>query len=611
MRRRRAKIISVSFRSLAAFDYGYPGLSGNSVTLLLPDASAAAGSAGLLTICGTRPVLVGNPLCAPLPDVCMSPEPAREGRGRSPGNAAAASRARSLMSISSSTSSRIMGAVIQCHDARRSDGMGKKKKRARRFLRTEEQLPAARATDIRPAGSAPDPSAPHPRPAFLKFRTGPERWDSLIPESQVQHALDEVKDFATTDMDRGGPERWTYRMLQEPALTEELKRLAQPQTIGRTDAVTLQPCRSWHYRSQDRYKVEEWVLPGGIWTYAAVFDGHMNFDTVEHISAALGPYVKSSLAAALRSRHTPSALPKLVSGILEQSLSHIDSALVSDFLAIFPSAEPEALRRHDPSRIKQLLNDTSSENAGYLRTARAFGGTTALVTLADPTKSHLWVANVGDCIAVMGEKDAAGNWRGTVINSIHNGSNPGELERIRSEHPEETDCTWNDRVLGFLAPTRAIGDAWLKLPAVYAELVFKHLEADWLSAEVMEAHVPRIRTPPYLSSTPDVYHIPLRNHNAQTSGAETSPRILILCSDGLSDLYDGYSFQDMAEEWTQLVGRVLDSKPGPGTERTNLALSLLREAIGGSDTQLVSRNLTVEMEERWMDDTTIVVQRLP
>ncbi|KAJ3003917.1 hypothetical protein NUW54_g5061 [Trametes sanguinea] len=90
------------------------------------------------------------------------PEPAREGRGRSPGNAAAASRARSLMSISSSTSSRIMGAVIQCHDARRSDGMGKKKKRARRFLRTEEQLPAARATDICPAGSAPDPSAPHP-----------------------------------------------------------------------------------------------------------------------------------------------------------------------------------------------------------------------------------------------------------------------------------------------------------------------------------------------------------------------------------------------------------------------------------------------------------------
>ncbi|CDO76720.1 hypothetical protein BN946_scf184796.g14 [Trametes cinnabarina] len=433
---------------------------------------------------------------------------------------------------------------------------------------------------------------------------------SPASDSQVQNALDEVKDFATTDMDRGGPERWTYRMLQEPALTEQLKKLAQPRSIGRTDAVSLQPCRTWHYRSQDRYDVEDWALPDGTWTYAAVFDGHMNFDTVEHVSAALGPYVKTSLAAALRSRPSPSALPTLVTGILEQSLAHIDSALVSDFLTIFPSAEPEALRRHDPSRMKQLINDISSEKAGYFRTARAFGGTTALVTLVDPTKSHLWVANVGDCIAVMGQKDAAGNWRGTVINSIHNGSNPGELERIRSEHPEEADCTWNDRVLGFLAPTRAIGDAWLKLPAVYAELVFKHLNAEWLSAEVMEAHVPRIRTPPYLSSKPDVYHVRLQKEGSLPSRADArSPRILILCSDGLSDLYDGYSFQDMADEWTQVVGRELDSNAGPGIERKNLALSLLREAIGGSDAQLVSRNLTVEMEERWMDDTTIVVQR--
>ncbi|KAI0356170.1 protein serine/threonine phosphatase 2C [Trametes cingulata] len=429
-------------------------------------------------------------------------------------------------------------------------------------------------------------------------------------ESQQQRTLDEVKDFATTDMDRGGPERWTYRMLQEPALGKELTRLATPHTMGDVDAVSLQPCKSWHYRSQDRHKVEEWALPDGSWTYAAVFDGHMNHDTVDHISAALGPYLKDSLAAALRSRPSSSALPSLVSGIVKHALEYLDGRLVSDFLNLFPSTEPQKLRALEASRVKQLLRDTSGENSGYRRTARAFGGTTALVSLVDPTKSHLWVGNVGDCVAALGQKDAAGKWRGTVINSIHNGSNPGELERIRSEHPEETDCTWNNRVLGFLAPTRALGDAWLKLPAIYAEMVFKHLEADWLSAEVMEPHVPRIRTPPYLSNTPDVYHIPLRNEVSQMRGNTASPRILILCSDGLSDLYDGYSFQDMAEEWVQVVGQKFDAMAGPHGDRTNLALSLLREAIGGSDTQLVSRNLTVEMDERWMDDTTIIVQRL-
>ena len=94
-------------------------------------------------------------------------------------------------------------------------------------------------------------------------------------ESQQQRTLDEVKDFATTDMDRGGPERWTYRMLQEPALTEELMHLSAPQTLGGVDAASLQPCRTWHYRSQDRYSVEEWPLPDGTWTYAAIFDGEL------------------------------------------------------------------------------------------------------------------------------------------------------------------------------------------------------------------------------------------------------------------------------------------------------------------------------------------------
>ena len=166
------------------------------------------------------------------------------------------------------------------------------------------------------------------------------------------------------------------------------------------------------------------------------------------------------------------------------------------------------------------------------------------------------------------------------------------------------------RVCADLPPV-ALGDVWLKLPAAYAELVFRHLDADWLSPELMEPHVPRIRTPPYLSSTPDVYHLAL-SVGAGTSGAP-SRRALILCSDGLTDMYDGYTPQEMADEWTQVIGQALGSNTGPnsGRPKTHLALSLLREAIGGSDTQLVSRCLTVEMEERWMDDTTILVQRLP
>jgi pyruvate dehydrogenase phosphatase len=57
--------------------------------------------------------------------------------------------------------------------------------------------------------------------------------------------------------------------------------------------------------------------------------------------------------------------------------------------------------------------------------------------------------------------------------------------------------------------------------------------------------------------------------------------------------------------WTDLVGRIIDSQP----PAVNVALSLLRAAIGGQDEHKVSRNLTVEMEERWMDDVSISIQR--
>jgi hypothetical protein len=41
----------------------------------------------------------------------------------------------------------------------------------------------------------------------------------------------------------------------------------------------------------------------------------------------------------------------------------------------------------------------------------------------------------------------------------------------------------------------------------------------------------------------------------------------------------------------------------------NLSLCLLRDAIGGDDVDAVSRYLTLEMDDKWIDDISIVVQR--
>jgi len=86
-------------------------------------------------------------------------------------------------------------------------------------------------------------------------------------------ALDEVRDFAVTDMDRGGPERWTYQILSEPRLSAELRRMANPVSSESVDCISFQPSPLYEFRSQDRYRVERWHLLGGDWTFTAIFDG--------------------------------------------------------------------------------------------------------------------------------------------------------------------------------------------------------------------------------------------------------------------------------------------------------------------------------------------------
>ncbi len=103
-----------------------------------------------------------------------------------------------------------------------------------------------------------------------------QRMVSLTAATSLENlrALNEVRDFATTDMGLGGPELWTYRILQEPSLSAELQRLANPLSVGGIDAIDFQPCQLHEFRTQDRKCIEHWQMPsGGTWVFTAIFDG--------------------------------------------------------------------------------------------------------------------------------------------------------------------------------------------------------------------------------------------------------------------------------------------------------------------------------------------------
>lgn len=186
----------------------------------------------------------------------------------------------------------------------------------------------------------------------------------------------------------------------------------------------------------------------------------------------------------------------------------------------------------------------------------------------------------------------------------HNGETPSEVLRIRNQHPGELECLVDNRIVGFLGPklTRipALGDTWLKLPPVFSQRVLLNFRQEW-NVQRPETYIARVKSPPYVSCVPDVHHIPL----PKRSPGQKRDLFLILCSDGLVDLYDGLTRADMIQRWVTVVGRSIENRT-----RGNLALSLLRDGLGGDDIRLVSQKLTVEMEEKWMDDVTMVVQRL-
>ncbi|KAJ7132885.1 phosphatase 2C-like domain-containing protein [Mycena crocata] len=416
---------------------------------------------------------------------------------------------------------------------------------------------------------------------------------SLPAASSTEHllALAEVSHFATTDMGHPGEGPWTFRMLPEPFLTAELKRIACPQSSRRVDSLSFQPCSPHVYQNQDRFVVEEWNFPGGAWQFNSIFDGHVNHFTVDYVSQALPRNLKESLGIALRESGNRQIAPDRVSQILRDSIVQLDNSISSNFLDFFPRDLRRLSRMSDIEVQNIFERDITGRSSDAA--ARCLGGTTLVLSLTDPNEKNVWVANLG----VLGLRHPSGTWAGTLINHLHAGHDLREAQRIRAEHPREPDSVKNGRVLGFLEPTRAIGDIWLKIPALYTSRVFSNFDQDWISQSTLQRCTSRISTPPYVSNIPDVYHRDL----------PSQPWFLILCSDGLSaaETYDGLDGSTMARMWTESVGRILDSQ----TPAVNTALSLLRAAIGGHDEHKVSRSLTVEMDERWMDDVSISIQR--
>lgn len=242
----------------------------------------------------------------------------------------------------------------------------------------------------------------------------------------------------------------------------------------------------------------------------------------------------------------------------------------------------------------------------------ALSGSCAVVAHVDG--SHLSVASVGDCVAVLGSLADTSQWIATKLTNEHNADNIQEVHRIQSEHPtsERETVIKSDRLLGQLAPLRALGDFRFKWAADTLQKFDIPVSAAYL-------------TPPYLSAKPEV----IQRH------LSSKDKFMILASDGLWDIISplqavrligdyisGRAFlqplklpkrQIKLDEIDIMLERRREGLLKKPNDR-NGATYLLRYALGASDLGDIEHNklahmlsLPQEIVRLFRDDITITI----
>lgn len=204
-----------------------------------------------------------------------------------------------------------------------------------------------------------------------------------------------------------------------------------------------------------------------------------------------------------------------VNDIYEQSFSRYAQNLCKEDPADFQISV--ALQ----NAFLQLDDDIANEAINYPspRTLSvAMSGAVACVVHMNGVDMH--IASTGDCAAVLGSVNEAGEWETKRLTTEHNSDNIAEVRRITGNHPlsERDTVIRGERLLGQLAPLRAFGDFRYKWSAD----TLKRIVVPHYGEHVIP---PNYFTPPYLTAEPEIsYHT-----------ITPKDRFVVIATDGIWD----------------------------------------------------------------------------
>ncbi|XP_065676320.1 pyruvate dehydrogenase [acetyl-transferring]-phosphatase 2, mitochondrial [Hydra vulgaris] len=381
--------------------------------------------------------------------------------------------------------------------------------------------------------------------------------------------------------------------------------------------------------NEDQISITQFGLESG--TLFTVLDGHGGHLFGEEVKIRL-PYY---LQAALLNKDYNENFYESVFNLIQNSIDlHIkDEPWMKELLAYvktsnkeFPLLESsendnffktqekkkeESIKNAFVKLDRDIINEL--QNLSKLNKLDARGIKTALsgccALSAYIVKDEVFIANVGDCRAVLG-KHLNNEWSSVQLTTDHTAvSNASEVRRILSKHPaeESRSCIQYGRLLGRLAPLRALGDMQFKLPNEELRDVFKTMP----KYNPIQAS----KTPPYLTAEPEMFHYKLEKHD----------KFIVLASDGLWDMLSNDEVVELVGAYIE--GRQIDllkeracyycvpnyedlvSSDNAFAKDENVASFLIRFALGGYDPNNLRSMLSIPHPDvrLFRDDITVMV----
>ncbi|KAG7881315.1 hypothetical protein KL938_003445 [Ogataea parapolymorpha] len=255
------------------------------------------------------------------------------------------------------------------------------------------------------------------------------------------------------------------------------------------------------------------------WHFWSIFDGHAGWNTSAKLRDSLLDYVVSELDQAYKvSDKNLRLIP---------SSETIDRAIKQGFLKL----DDEIVNKN----VQKLLENPSNKAGAAELLMPALSGSCALMSFYDTHSRNLKVAVTGDSRALLGSLDDHENkWTVRALSTDQTGSNPTEVAKLLSEHPNEPNVVRNGRVLGSLEPTRAFGDARYKWAKDIQTRVANQFFGRQLPAN--------LKTPPYVTAEPVI------------TTHEVSPAkhdFLVMASDGLYEMLTNEEIVGLVVRWME------------------------------------------------------------